>query len=133
MRRVAHEVHGQDSAEIRDGGDSAAGHENGLEGEGSDVADEGHDRIHLARVAGATDRDPPDEQGGEGDEPCRRCNEREQEEQEEPMVGWVVLKQPGRFGDLRYHRVRLSLIISKPQQLQTFFLDKVYAGKSKYK
>lgn len=63
------EVHGDEGARQGEGGDDAAGYEEGLQAEGADVGDEGDVGVGLAGVAGAALGEPVDEEREEGDGP----------------------------------------------------------------
>lgn len=80
--RVAHMVDGKDGSRKGHASDRAAGNEDGLEGEGGNVADEGHLGVDLAWVARLADGEPANKQDGEGREPGDASN---QGEEPQPM------------------------------------------------
>lgn len=75
---VAHVVDGEHGARKAEPGHGAARHEDGFEGEGRNVADEGHVRVHLARVARLAQGEPAHQQDADGGEPRESRHEREE-------------------------------------------------------
>lgn len=91
--RVPHVVHGEDGASEGDAREGAPSDEEGLEGEGADVADKGDVRVYLARVAGLADGEPADQEDGKRGEPGEARGQGEEVE----LVGVadVVVKDAG--------------------------------------
>ncbi|KAH8204553.1 hypothetical protein TruAng_001327 [Truncatella angustata] len=76
-RTVAHVMHGEHGTDEGDARDGAARHKDRLEGEGGNIADEGHVRVHLSWVARLAKRQPPDQQDAQGYEPSTAGDQRE--------------------------------------------------------
>lgn len=70
-------LHSKDCAHKCNPSDGAASNEDGLEGEGSDVADERDVWVDLTGVSGPANGYPPDEQDTERREPGDACHQRE--------------------------------------------------------